>query len=234
MLLCSPLLKDDKYHNIWHQSFKTHATAQVVSKVLDVSYVPTTPDSIALFQENQKYLDPRMEIRVLPDFGKAFIQDHEHDFDTKKFHQMLKAYHLQSTKAKMESSVNLLYYTSSWLGEDTWNGTTKAFNINWQNQIWLYKKHVPPFDHFSKGKKRIILQNVVNGITELQQVNINADQMGITSGTLFTYDEYATLLPSTASEYDDQFKATKSKRHVMLHEFQQDKACTDMVMMRRL
>jgi hypothetical protein len=96
-----PTLKDDKYHNVWHQSFNTQATAQAVSEVLDDSYVPTTSDDIALFQEKQKYLYAVLESRVLTDRGKAFIRDHEHDFDAKKVYQKLKAYLLRSTKAKM-------------------------------------------------------------------------------------------------------------------------------------
>jgi hypothetical protein len=123
--------------------FKTIATAQAVSEVLDDSYIPITPDDIALFQEKQKYLYAVLESKVLTDRGKALLWDHEHDFDAQKVYQTLKAYHLQSTKAKMESSVILLYITSSQLGEGTWNGTTESFIINWQNQIRLYKKMFP-------------------------------------------------------------------------------------------
>ena len=217
-----PTLKDDKYHDIWHRSFKTQATAQAVSEVLDETYIPTTPDDIALFQEKQKYLYAVLESKVLTDRGKALIRDHEHDFDAQTVYQKLKAYHLQSTKAKMESSVILSYITSSRLGEGTWNGTTEAFIINWQNQVRLYEKHVPPSDHFSDGQKRIMLQNAVNGIMELRQVKNTADQMGTTSGSTLTYDEYTTLLLSAATAYDDQFTAKKAKRHVMMHDIQSD------------
>jgi hypothetical protein len=207
--------------------FKTQATVQAVSEVLDDSNIPITPDDIALFQEKQKYLYTVLESKVLTDRNKALIRDHEHDFDAQKVYQKLKAYHLQSTKAKMESSVILLYITSSRLGEGTWNGTTKSFIINCQNQVRLYKKHVPPSDHFSDGQKQIMLQNAVNGIMELRQVKNTADQMGTTSGSMLTYDAYRTLLLSAASAYDDQFKATKSKQHVMLHEIQHDESGTE-------
>ena len=222
-----PTLKDDKYHDIWHQSFKTQATAQAVSEVLDENYVPTGADDIALFQEKQKYVYAVLETKVMTDRGKAIIRDHEHDFDAQKAYQKIKAYHLQSTKAKMESSVILSYITSAKLGEGTWNGTTEAFIIHWQNQVRLYEKHVPPSDHFSDGQKRVMLQNSVHGINELRQVKNTADQMGANSGTTLTYDEYASLLLSAATAYDDQFKAKKAKRHVMLHDFQHDEAYPD-------
>jgi hypothetical protein len=127
----------------------------------------------------------------------------------------------------MESSVILLYITSSRLGEGTWNGTTESFIINWQNQVRLYKKHVLPSDHFSNGQKQILFQNAVNGIMELRQVKNTAYQMGTTSGSMLTYDAYMALLLSVASAYDDQFKATKSKRHAMLHEYHHDESSTD-------
>jgi hypothetical protein len=142
-------------------------------------------------------------------------------------HQFQQVATLQSTKAKMESSVILLYITSSRLCEGTWNGTTESFIFNWQNQVWLYGKHVPPSDHFSDGQKRIMLQNAVNGIMELRQAKNTADQMGNTSGSMLTYDAYTTLLLYAASAYDDQFKATKSKQHVMLHKIQHDESGTD-------
>jgi hypothetical protein len=77
------VLKDDKSHDICHRSFKTQATAQAVSEFLDDSYIPITPDDIALFQEKQKYFYAILESKVLTDRGKALIWDHEHNFDAK-------------------------------------------------------------------------------------------------------------------------------------------------------
>jgi hypothetical protein len=222
-----PTLKDDKYHDVWHRSFNTQAVAQDVSEVLDETYVPKTSDDIALFTEKQKYIYAVLESKVLTDRGKAIIRDHEHDFDAQQAYQKIKSYHLKSTKAKMESSVILSYITSSKLGDGTWNGTTEAFIINWQNQVRLYEKHVPPSDHFSDGQKCIMLQNAVNGIDELRQVKNTADHMGATSNSTLSYDEYITLLLSAASAYDDQFQPKKAKRHVLFHDIQDDFANHD-------
>jgi Reverse transcriptase (RNA-dependent DNA polymerase) len=215
-----PTLKDDRYHDVWHRSFKTQAVAQDVAEVLDDKYVPSTADDIAVFHEKQKFLYAVLESKVLTDRGKAIIRDHEHDYDAQKAYIKIKDYHLQSTKAKMESSVLLSYITSARLGDGTWNGTTESFIINWQNQVRLYEKHVPPDDYFSDGQKRIMLQNAVNSIDELRQVKITADHMSSTIGKPMAYEEYITLLLSAASAHDEQFKPKKVKRHVMLHELQ--------------
>ena len=185
-----PTLKDDKYHDVWHRSFNTQAVAQDVADVLNETYVPSTADDIALFAEKQKFVYAVLESKVQTDRGKAIIRDHEHDFDAQQVYKKLKNYHLTSTKAKIESSVILSYITSAKLGDGSWNGTTEAFIINWQNQVRLYEKHGPPTDHFSDGQKRVMLQNAVNGIDELRQVKNTADHMGATSGTTLTYDEY--------------------------------------------
>jgi hypothetical protein len=201
-----PTLKDDKYHDVWHRSFNTQAVAQDVSDLLHETYVPSTADDIALFVEKQKFVYAVLESKVLTDRGKAIICDHEHDFDAQKVYKKLKDYHLKSTKAKIESSVLLSYITSAKLGDCTWNGTTEAFVINWQNQVRLYKKTVPPLIIFP------IVRNALcsNGIDELRQVKNTVDHMATTSGTTLTYNEYVTLLLSAASAYDDQFKPKQS------------------------
>jgi hypothetical protein len=53
--------------------FKTQATAQAVSEVMDDSYILITPDNMALLQEEKKYLYALLESKVLTDHGKALI-----------------------------------------------------------------------------------------------------------------------------------------------------------------
>jgi hypothetical protein len=215
-----PTLKDDKYHDVWHRSFNTQAVAQDVADVLDETYVPSTVDDMALFAEKLKFVYAVLESKVLTDRGKAIIRDHKQDFDAHKVYKKLKDYHLKSTKAKIESSVILSCITSAKLGDGTWNGTTEAFVINWQNQVRIYEKHGSSTDHFSDGQKRVLLQNAVNGIDELCLVKNTADHMATTSGTTLTYNEYVTLLLSAASAYNDQFNPKRSKRHVLHHDIQ--------------
>jgi hypothetical protein len=97
---------------------------------------------------SKKFVYAVLESKVLTDCGKAIIRDHEHNFDAQKEYKKLKDYHLKSTKAKVESSVLLSYITSAKLGDGTWNGTTEAFVIKWQNQVRLYKKHGSSADQF--------------------------------------------------------------------------------------
>jgi hypothetical protein len=160
--------------------------------------------------------------KVFTDRGKAIIRDHEHDYNTQKAYIKIKAYHLQSNMAKMESYVFLSCITSARLGDGTCNGTTESFIINCQNQVHLYEKHVPPDDYFSDDQKRIMLKNEFNGIDELRQVKNTADQMSSTMGKALSHDIFITLIISATSAYDDQFKPKKAKRQVMPHDIHDD------------
>jgi hypothetical protein len=100
------------------------------SRGLRNTYIPVIQDEINLFAEKQKFLYAVLETKVLTERGKAIIRDHEHDINTQKFYQKLKAHNLTSTKAMIESSTILAYITSAKLGDGTWNGSTESFITN--------------------------------------------------------------------------------------------------------
>jgi hypothetical protein len=95
-----------------------------------------------------------LETMVLTDRGKAIIRDHEDHFNAQKVYHKLKAHNLTSTKAMIESSTILAYFTLAKLGDCMWYGSTESFITKWHNQVRLYKKHVPTTDHFSEVQKR--------------------------------------------------------------------------------
>jgi hypothetical protein len=108
-----PILKDEKFHDLWHRSFVKQARAQDVSEVLDPTYVLISVEDLNLFSEKQKFLYAVLETKVLTDRGESIICDLEEDFDVQKVYQKLKDYHLTSTRAMTESSLALAYIISS-------------------------------------------------------------------------------------------------------------------------
>jgi Reverse transcriptase (RNA-dependent DNA polymerase) len=211
-------LKDEKYNDNWHRSFETQARAQDVHNVLNPNYKPVTQEEMDLFIEQQKYVYAVLESKVLTDFGKSLVRDHEHDFDAQAVYMKLKAHHLKSTKAMIESSTILAYITSARLGTGEWKGTTESFILNWMNQVRLYERQVPPSDHFSDGQKRVMLEVAVHGLSELRQVKNNADLEKTKTGQSLKFDEYTSLLLSAASAYDSQFATKRIKHQVFSHE----------------
>jgi hypothetical protein len=126
-----PILKDDKLNDIWHRGMLTQARAQGVDRVLDPDYVPNTPEEWALFREMQKYMYAVLETVLRTDRGKAFIRDHEDDFDAQKVYAETLTYHKTSTKAQINASDNLTYITSASIGSNEWQGSTEGFILHW-------------------------------------------------------------------------------------------------------
>ena len=75
------MVKDEKYHDSWNRSFMNQARAQDLSDILDDTYVPRTQKDIELFKDKQKFLYAVLETKVRTDHGKAFVREHQADFD---------------------------------------------------------------------------------------------------------------------------------------------------------
>ena len=102
-------------------------------EILNLTYVPETPEQKELFNEKQKYMYAILEQKVITDRGKGFVRDHENDYDAQKVYQKLVDHHLKSTKAMIDLSSILSYITSVRLGSGMWKGTTEGFIIHWEN-----------------------------------------------------------------------------------------------------
>ena len=213
-----PQLKEEKFNDSWHRTFETQARAQDVYNVLDPNYKPMSQEEMDLFVEQQKYVYAVLESRVLTDYGKSLVRDHEQDFDAQSVYTKLRAHHLKSTKAMIESSTILSYVTSVRLGKGEWKGTTEAFIIHWMNQVRLYERQVPKSDHFSDGQKRVMLENAVQHLSELRQVKMNIDLEKTKTGQDIKFDQYTSLLLSAAAAYDTQFATKRSTAQIFSHE----------------
>ena len=207
-----PTLKDEKYNDQWHRSFMTQARAQDVDKILDETYVPTTQEK-DLFAEQYAVL----ETKVMTDVGKSIVRKHENDYDAQQVYMKLKAHHLKSTKAMIDSSEILAYITSARFGNREWKG---SIFLHWQDHVRQYERQVPITDHFSDGQKRVMLETAVKNISELRQVKNTADMEKAKTGVALSYDQYSALLLSAAVNYDAQQTLKRTKNHVFAHEFQ--------------
>jgi hypothetical protein len=112
--------KDEKQWDTWQQSTLAQAKAQDVAKVLDATYVPTSAKDVALFGKKQEFMYAVLERMLQTDQGKAFIHQHEEDFDAQKIYSSLQDYSVKSTKASLDASKLLLYITSAKMGDGAW------------------------------------------------------------------------------------------------------------------
>ena len=133
-----PTLKDDSQWDNWNRGLTAQARAQGIADVLDPSYLPTTQETIELFQEQLKFMYAVFEKTLLTDKGKALVRYYQQTFDAQSIYRDLSAYAMQSTKAAMSASNLLSYITTTKLGDGTWKGTTHAFILHWQDQVRKY------------------------------------------------------------------------------------------------
>jgi hypothetical protein len=87
-----------------------------VSKVIDTSYVPTTPEDLGLFAAKQKYMYAMFERTLMTDKGKMIVRQPAIDGNAQQVYKKLKDHATHSTKALLDASKLLTYITSAKLG----------------------------------------------------------------------------------------------------------------------
>lgn len=206
-----PVLKEERDWDDWQRRLRTQATAQGVENVLDPFYTPSPPD-YALFREQNKYMMAVFTNCVQTDYGKGLIRKYENSHDAQKLFGELEQRALSSTSAIITASELLSYVTTATLGRNTWNGTTTSFVLHWEEQVRLYERYVDSHSHFSPEMKRTLLQNAVNGIGDLRQVKLNADQLLQANGYRASYDDYRDLLLNACARYDADWHVRGQQR----------------------
>ena len=84
------------------------------------------------------------------------------------------AHMLASTKATLESSTILTYITTATFRTGPSNGSSESFILHWKMHVSAYEKLVNNTDKFSNIIKRSMLENVVDGPTELRNFKTTA------------------------------------------------------------
>ena len=70
-----------------------------------------------LFEEKQKYMYAVFERTLLTDQGKAYVCEHQEDFDAQAVYDKISTYAQNSTRAALDSSRLLSYITSVCCGD---------------------------------------------------------------------------------------------------------------------
>ena len=196
-----PVFKEEKDWDDWQRRMHTQATAQGVEDVLKPYYRPPATE-YALFQEQMKYMMAVFTNCVQTDFGKSLIRKFEGTNNAQGLFEELEQHARSSTSAIITASELLSYITTATLGRNTWNGTTSSFVLHWEEQVRLYESYVDAHSQFSPEMKRTLLQNAVNGISDLRQVKLNADQLLLANGYTASYANYRDLLLNACARYD--------------------------------
>ena len=83
------MFKDPKQWNSWNRDTTAQARAHDVLDVFNPNYIPPDRDAAALFQQKQAFVYAVFNRTVQTDSGKAFVREHEADFDAQRIYEKL-------------------------------------------------------------------------------------------------------------------------------------------------
>ena len=132
--------------------------------------------------------------------GKTLVRKFEETYDAQSISKGL--LHHSKAQATIDIAELLTYVTTVKLYKISWKGTYYAFILYWCDKLRLYEDMVDIQDHFTYKLKKIMLQNMVAGVPSLNHVKTQSDHDKAHGKPELTYDNYVTLLLSTASIYD--------------------------------
>ena len=190
----------------WNLQFVATARAQDLQDVLDHKYMPSDPDSRAVFMAKNEYLYAVFVSKLLTDQGKTLVRKHAHDFDAQAIYAALVDHHTRSTHAELSSNTILTFLTTFKLGRDRWKGkTVTSFLTYYLEQIRLYDDMMVLGGRgtaLTSDFKRTHLAAAVDEIPELRTVLVYQATLCSHLNTLPTFDEYFRLLADAATRYD--------------------------------
>ena len=212
-------LKQDKEWDRWNTCLCATARTQEVDRVLDPDFHPRDAEDRALFEAQQNYMYAVFECTMLTDTGKTFIHKFEPTANAQAIYKAMVEYSQESAQASIDSSTILQYVTSTHIRDGSWCGTSRAFVLNWMDQIQLYQKLIDPRDHLQDGIKLVMLQNAVHDSKPLHNVKDTAIQREAVSKVKTTYQEYTNLLLAKCLTIDTDLsvKSTRMPKRSVYH-----------------
>ena len=205
-------LKKDIAFNNWRRDTIATARSQGCSNVLDPSYKPITGEQKELFQLQNEYMYSVFIKTLLTDKGRELVRLHESDFNAQAIFSALIQFYTSNVVGQDKQTQLLTYLTSTRLGDGTWNGTTHAFVLHFQEQIRTYNRYAPKEQALPESMQLILLQNAVEEVQALAQVKANHQQLHVTQGVALSYTQYVQLLTISALQLDKKKPTAGSTR----------------------
>ena len=117
------------------------------------------------------------ERTMLTDTGKTFVRKFESTANAQAIYKAMMEYSQESAQANIDSSTILQYVASTRIGDGSWHGTSRAFVLNWMDQIRLYEKLIDPGNTSRMVSNWSCFKNAVHDSKPLRDVNDTAIQL---------------------------------------------------------
>ena len=132
------ILKDEKYYDVFHRSFKATAMTQGLLDVCNPTFKPKRgdPHGQQPLTEKQNFVYAVLLKTLQTDHGRALVQEHEHDRDAQQILYELHQHHIDSELSRAEV-LRLTTYVANLKLTDNWRGTTTQFLLHFKEQLRL-------------------------------------------------------------------------------------------------
>ena len=102
-----PVLKNDKYHDVWHNTVRKTARSQNISDVIDVNYTSKTSKEEKIFDEKLLYFYTVLTKKVQTVQGRAILRRYRKTHDARAAYHDLLLYHEQLKPLQLHLKLNL-------------------------------------------------------------------------------------------------------------------------------
>jgi hypothetical protein len=126
--------KEDRFFNSWNRHLQTMARSHNVDNVINLSYVATTPEDIALLAEQKKFVFSVLEQTVLTPDGILLVRIHSETGDASKVYSDLVDRYGKSTAAQL-AATELEGEISIFRLDATWKKSNLAFLVAWTTKV---------------------------------------------------------------------------------------------------
>ena len=214
-----PILKDTAKWDSYQREFLAMAHSQNVHIITDSTFVPSTPEEVALFEEKQAFVYAVFVKTLKLDEGQALVR--KYTGNAQKIYSTLIEEMKHSTKAELDADTLLDYVITSRFNDGKWKGTSHAYILHWIEQIRLY--HENSAQRFGEDALKKFLQNAFENVPTFNAVRTQEDIQFRSGGKRLTYQQYTTSLLATATRFDKENNITASRprrtpRNVYEHE----------------
>jgi hypothetical protein len=216
-------IKDEKQWDEWKRATISTINAHGIKNFISPAYIPITPDDVALFNKQNKFMYDGFNTVLKTSMGKHFVRNHENARDAQAVWKDYLHYMRTSTKADMQIE-DLMTVLTSFRLTSTYRGTSQKFIADWLDKIRQYEDLTPKSAHFPDVMRKAMLQNALNDVKAFVDVKVS-EQMDIAKGrSPIPYDQY--VFQKVAGTYDkaNSANAANRQRTANQHDFYEDEA----------
>jgi hypothetical protein len=184
-------------------------------------YKPKTDEEATLDQAQSYYFFSVLNSVFLTDKGKTIVRKYQSTFNARQAYAEMVEHMTKSTKAQHKKQELMNFLVTSKFGENVARTTATHFVLMYQEKFRQLDELSTLDERIPDAARMAMLQNAVDPVDELRKVKITAETNAVVTGVHLTYQQYCTLLESTAATYDKAHSSTannKKTRTINAHE----------------